>query len=37
MAVADNGLLGLNNRLKCIEELLIRLRMDVNRLLDRER
>jgi hypothetical protein len=29
MAVADNGLLDLNNRLKCIEEVLIRLRMDV--------
>ena len=33
MAVADNGLLDLNNRLKCIEEVLIRLRMDFNRML----
>jgi hypothetical protein len=34
MAVADNGLLDLNNRLKCIEEVLIGLRMDLNRMLD---
>lgn len=33
MAVADNGLLDLNNRLKCIEEVLIRLRMDIDRML----
>ena len=37
MAVADNGLLDLSNRLKCIEEVLIRLRMDLNRLLEHER
>jgi hypothetical protein len=37
MAVADNGLLDLNNRLKCIEEVLIRLRMDVTRLIEHER
>ncbi len=37
MAVADNGLLDLNNRLKCIEEVLIRLRMDINRMMEQER
>jgi hypothetical protein len=37
MAVADNGLLDLNNRLKCIEEVLIRLRMDVNQLMEQRR
>ena len=36
MAVVDNGLLDINNRLKCIEEVLIRLRMDVNQLLEHE-
>ena len=37
VAVADNGLLDLNNRLKCIEEVQIRLRMDVTRLVEHER
>ena len=36
MILVDTGFLDINNRLKCIEEVLIRLRMDVNQLLEHE-